>query len=157
MRAQAATSTWSCSGRRPTTTASGTQVRAAASARAHLPGALFGDGYRGLQVNARCYVHATEVGGTHPALIEAMGAGNLCLVLDTPENREVAGDGSGLLRRGGRLAERLRWASALDPGELAVWREGARQHAAERYSWEVVGGSYLTLLRGAPTGSEAGR
>ena len=67
-------------------------VHAAARADAVLPGAVYGNGYRGLLANARCYVHATEVGGTHPALVEAMGAGNLCLVLDTPENREVAGD-----------------------------------------------------------------
>ena len=67
-------------------------VRAVASPTAVLPGPVFGEGYRALQANARCYIHATEVGGTHPALIEALGAGNLCLVLDTPENREVAGE-----------------------------------------------------------------
>ena len=32
------------------------------------------------------------MGGTHPALVEAMGYGNCVLVNDTPENREVAGD-----------------------------------------------------------------
>jgi len=32
-------------------------------------------------------VHATEVGGTHPALLEAMGYGNCVLTLATPENR----------------------------------------------------------------------
>ncbi|MBV9484816.1 MAG: DUF1972 domain-containing protein, partial [Frankiaceae bacterium] len=67
------------------------EVRAAAAPNAALPGSVFGASYVALQRNARCYIHATEVGGTHPALIEAMGAGNLCLVLDTPENREVAG------------------------------------------------------------------
>ncbi len=121
------------------------------------PGALFGDGYRGLQVNARCYVHATEVGGTHPALIEAMGAGNLASCSTRPRTGRWPATAAVFFAGEDDLAERLRWAAALDPGELAVWREGARQHAAERYSWEVVGGSYLTLLRGAPAGSEAGR
>ena len=37
-------------------------------------------------------MHATEVGGTHPALVEAMGFGNCMLVHDVPENREVVGD-----------------------------------------------------------------
>jgi hypothetical protein len=32
----------------------------------------------------------TEVGGTHPALIECMGRGALVLYLDTKENAEVA-------------------------------------------------------------------
>jgi hypothetical protein len=52
-----------------------------------------------LQQNAYCYVHATEVGGTHPALLEAMGYGNCVLTLATPENIEVVGDGWRSLHR----------------------------------------------------------
>jgi glycosyltransferase involved in cell wall biosynthesis len=55
-------------------------------------GFVFGQDYRALQQNAYCYVHATEVGGTHPALLEAMGYGNCVLTLATPENMEVVGD-----------------------------------------------------------------
>src|SRR5215217_5831219 len=55
-------------------------------------GFVFGDAYRALQQNAYCYVHATEVGGTHPALLEAMGYGNCVLTLATPENLEVVGE-----------------------------------------------------------------
>ena len=40
------------------------------------PGAIYGEGYRELLSHALAYVHATEVGGTHPALVEAMGYGN---------------------------------------------------------------------------------
>lgn len=124
------------------------EVKAAAGPRAHLAGAIFGDGYRGLQSNALCYIHATEVGGTHPALIEAMGAGNLCLVLDTPENREVAGPAGVFFADEEQLAAKLRWAADLRPTERDVWRARSRAHAAERYSWEAVGHSYLTLLCG---------
>ena len=56
-----------------------------------MPGAIYGDGYHELQSHCFAYIHATEVGGTHPALIEAMGRGALTLYLDTPENAEVAG------------------------------------------------------------------
>src|SRR6185503_10620370 len=59
--------------------------------RVRFPGAVYGDGYRELLAHAWVYVHATEVGGTHPALVEAMGYGNCVVVHDTPENREVAG------------------------------------------------------------------
>src|SRR5262249_9112505 len=65
---------------------------AAADPRVRLPGAIYGDGYRDLQRGAMAYVHATSVGGTHPALIEAMGAGNLVLAFASPENREVLAD-----------------------------------------------------------------
>ena len=55
-------------------------------------GGVYGRAYRQLLSHAFAYVHATEVGGTHPALVEAMGYGNCAVVHDTPENREVAGD-----------------------------------------------------------------
>lgn len=126
-------------------------VRAAVAPNSCLPGAMFDDRYRGLQVNARCYVHATEAGGTHPALIEALGAGNLALVLDTPENREAAGEAAVYFADGAELAGLLRWAEALPEHELREWRGRARQRAAQHYSWPAVTRSYLQVL-----GREAG-
>ena len=57
-----------------------------------LPGYVFGEGYAELQSNALAYVQATEVGGTHPALVEAMGRGATIIANDVPEHREVLGD-----------------------------------------------------------------
>jgi len=124
-------------------------VRAAAAPTAYLPGAVFGAGYRALQASALCYVHATEVGGTHPALIEAMGAGNLCLVLDTPENREVATP-AGALFFGDEdeLRRLLRSLAAMARADVDERRLLARSHAESTYSWEAVGVAYLRLLRG---------
>ncbi|MCC6129335.1 MAG: DUF1972 domain-containing protein [Acidobacteria bacterium] len=65
---------------------------AAEDPRVRMPGALYGEAYQQLLANAMVYVHATEVGGTHPALVEAMGYGRPILLHETPENREVAGD-----------------------------------------------------------------
>jgi glycosyltransferase involved in cell wall biosynthesis len=125
-------------------------VRSAAASTAVLPGPVFGDGYRGLQANARCYIHATEVGGTHPALIEALGAGNLCLVLDTPENREVAGAVGWFFADAPELASLLRQVAGLPASELHQLRERSRHYAAQRYSWSVVGDRYLDLLGAGP-------
>ena len=55
-------------------------------------GYIFGDGYREFQSNSYLYIQATEVGGTHPALLEAMGHGNCVLANDVPEHREVLED-----------------------------------------------------------------
>lgn len=121
-------------------------VRAAISARGHAPGPVFGDGYRGLQANAACYVHATEVGGTHPALIEAMGAGNLILVLDTPENREVVGDAGVFFSDEPSLSALLTWAGSLSPAERQQWRQRARDRAQATYSWDAVTAAYRELL-----------
>jgi hypothetical protein len=47
-----------------------------------MTGCIFGDGYAELQSNALVYVQATEAGGIHPALVEAMGRG-ACIVAKT--------------------------------------------------------------------------
>jgi glycosyltransferase involved in cell wall biosynthesis len=124
------------------------QVREAARPDACLPGAVYGDGYRALIAGAACYVHATEVGGTHPALIEAMGAGNLCMVLDTPENREVAGEVAWYFADGPELGKLLERVAELDPVELGHIREATRAEARRRYSWDAVSDAYELLLFG---------
>jgi glycosyltransferase involved in cell wall biosynthesis len=52
-------------------------------------GAVYGSGFEELMSNALLYIQATEVGGTHPALLQAMGGGNIIIANDTPEHREV--------------------------------------------------------------------
>jgi glycosyltransferase involved in cell wall biosynthesis len=123
-------------------------VRAAAAANTVLPGPVFGDGYRALQSNARCYIHATEVGGTHPALIEAMGAGNLILVLDTPENREVAGPDAWYFADQEELAALIRKVASLSADEIGRLGAASRERAGRLFSWSAVGDAYLQLLRG---------
>ena len=110
------------------------------------PGAIYGDGYRQLQSSSLAYVHATEVGGTHPALVEAMGYGSCVLVHDTPENREVAGDAALYFRAEApaTLAALLRQVAA-DRSLAAELGAKAAARARERYSWERVSESYAAL------------
>ncbi len=79
-----------------------------ADPRVRFVGAIYGAGYRVLQSHAIAYVQATEVGGTHPALVEAMGAGNAILANDVPEHREILGDAGRSITG---VAERARRAS----------------------------------------------
>ena len=119
-----------------------------ADPRILFPGAIYGDGYRELQSHALAYVHATEVGGTHPALIEAMGSGGCVLALDTPENREVGGDSVGYfgLRPQETLSESVR--ELLANRDLREERRvRARRRAAETYSWTAVTDAYEALFR----------
>ena len=115
-------------------------------ARVRFPGALYGQDYRELQSHAYVYVHATEVGGTHPALIEAMGAGNCVLVYDTPENREVVGDCGLFFSNSKELAKLLQ--SAIDTPELVEsYREKAQARAQALYSWDAIADEYEALFR----------
>lgn len=121
------------------------RVRATADPRIVIPGAVYGRGYQELQSHSFAYVHATEVGGTHPALIEAMGRGALVLYLDTPENAEVAGS-AGLAFRQGNLAEVMRAALAMPEAEREALRARAVARVLERYDWNSVTTQYENLL-----------
>jgi glycosyltransferase involved in cell wall biosynthesis len=123
------------------------KAEAALDPRVVVPGAIYGEGYRELLANAAAYVHATEVGGTHPALAEAMGFGLPLLVHDTPENREVAGDTALYwdARRPGTLAEALA-ELASDPAGCDARAARARERAFARYRWEDVADAYERLL-----------
>jgi glycosyltransferase involved in cell wall biosynthesis len=119
-----------------------------ADRRIVFPGGVYGREYRQLQHHALAYVHATEVGGTHPALVEAMGYGNCVVVNDTAENREVAGE-AGLYfdaRRPDTLAAVL--ARLLEEPEL-VAEHGRRStaRAAECYSWDKIAAQYEEVFR----------
>lgn len=123
-------------------------LRQSADPRVLFPGPVYGDGYRELLSHALAYVHATEVGGTHPALVEAMGYGNCVLVNDTPENREVAGPAGRYFRAGepetlAALLEEVRRA----PEEARERGREAARRAAERHSWDRVAEQYAELFR----------
>jgi len=114
--------------------------------RIRFPGAIYGRGYRELISNPFCYIHATEVGGTHPALIENMAQGNLVFFLDTPENREVVGD-CGIPFHGDSASDAARFQAALDdPARGDPLREAARRRAREQYDWEKVTADYVSLF-----------
>ena len=119
-----------------------------ADSRILFPGAIYGEGYRELLSHALAYVHATEVGGTHPALVEAMGYGNCILVNDTPENREVAGGTDCTSVPPSRPRWRSGWtgcaATPAGPGRAG---EAAARRAARLFSWERVADHYAALLR----------
>ncbi len=125
----------------------GQSVRDAADDRTLLPGAIYGDGYRQLLFNCRLYVHATEVGGTHPALVEAMGAGRPVLYYDAPENREVVGDAGRRFRFSGPAALENVLAEVLGrDDELARLGRRARRRVEDRYSWSRVAAAYEAVL-----------
>lgn len=122
------------------------QVRNTKDPRVILPGAIFGNGYHVLQSHCFAYVHATEVGGTHPALIEAMGRRALILYLETPENIEVAG-GIGIPFQHGTLADSMRRALEMTESEREFLRAAALERVRQRYSWDVVTDQYEALFR----------
>ncbi len=123
------------------------QLRASAAcdSRIIFTSFVFGDAYRALQQNAYCYVHATEVGGTHPALLEAMGYGNCVLTLATPENIEVVGEAGIPYCNEAELSAHLQ--RVLRDGALvSAYRQRAQARIREYYDWEHVVDKYEQLF-----------
>jgi glycosyltransferase involved in cell wall biosynthesis len=124
-------------------------LRAAADPRVLFTGYVFGEGYRELLSNAYCFVETSEVGGTHPALLEAMGAACCAVVNDTPENLETIGD-AGFSYDGAMgpaslqaVLERLLKDRALVRERAERGRERVRRH----YSWDGVTDAYESMFR----------
>lgn len=122
------------------------RVRDTKDPRIVIPGAIYGTGYRELGSWCFAYIHATEVGGTHPALIEAMGRGCLVLYLDTTENAEVCGDAGLPYRTGAELTALMREAIAMGEAERDRYRARAMARVREKYDWDAVTTQYETLF-----------
>ena len=134
------------------------KARARGDKRIVFTGFVFGQDYRALQQNAYCYVHATEVGGTHPALLEAMGYGNCVLTLATPENLEAVGDAGIAYTDESDLAEKLQ--RVLRDGSLVQsYRHRAQVRVQRYYDWDRIVDRYERLfaeMAGARLDSAAG-
>ena len=122
-------------------------LKATRDKRIVFTGGIYGDGYAQLQQNAYIFVLPDEVGGTHPALVEAMGFGNCVLVNDTPSNLEVIAD-CGFSYCGKDGAEDLRdqLRVLVDKPELvAEYRTRALFRAQEQYRWQDVTRQHAAL------------
>jgi glycosyltransferase involved in cell wall biosynthesis len=111
-------------------------------------GYQFGAAYHELGSNAHVFAFASGVGGTHPALLEAMAFGNCVVVNDMAANLETVGNAA-IPYRGTDGAAGL--ASVLErvlanPDELADYRRRAAERAATVYSWDAVTDQYEALF-----------
>jgi len=122
-------------------------VKRAGDPRVIFPGYIFGAGYWELQRHAYAFVAPTEVGGTHPVILEALAAGNCVLVNDHAPNVETVGD-AGLTFSGAEGVPSLtRELQRLfdEPALVDRYRARARERARD-YAWDAVTDQYETLL-----------
>jgi glycosyltransferase involved in cell wall biosynthesis len=122
-------------------------VRRSADPRVVLPGYVFGRGYWELQRHAYLFCAPTEVGGTHPVILEAMAAGNCVLVNDHPPNVETVGEAGVYFRGRAGAGDLARQLDRLlnDPDLVQRYRARALRRARS-YSWDAVTDEYERLL-----------
>ena len=109
-------------------------------------GYVFGQGYHELGTNASIFVETSGVGGTHPALVEAMAFGSCVITHSTPENLETIGD-AGFVYDGTveSLVEKLRHLLE-NPDVVTEYQEKATVRAQTEYTWEAVADAYEALF-----------
>lgn len=123
-------------------------LKATPDPRVHFLGFVYGDGYARLCDNAYLYVQPSEVEGTSPALLGAMGYGNCVLVSDIPENLETVGD-SGLHFENGNpfsLGDKLEML-INSPQLVEEYGTKARARVQEFYSWDKIAEDTEELYR----------
>lgn len=99
--------------------------------------------------NAGAYFHGHSVGGTNPALVQAMACGAPVIALDTEFNREVLGE-SGIYTS--KSTESILREIMKLLGDKALQAKLSSQEilrVSELYSWKVIGEKYHSILREA--------
>jgi glycosyltransferase involved in cell wall biosynthesis len=121
--------------------------QAATGKKVVFTGFQFGEAYQEFQSNCYLYIQATEVGGTHPALIESMSYGNCVVSNGTPENIEVVGDAGVIFEKNNftHLAAILR-ELLVEPQTVSGFGKQAAARAEQHYSWESVVSQYEQML-----------
>ncbi len=94
-----------------------------------------------LRANCYCYLHGNSVGGTNPALLEAMACCPRVMALDCEFSREVLGDT-------GTYFDRDDIASAFKQIPAALSTESMLNRVHSHYQWDAVAESYMRLSRG---------
>jgi len=123
-------------------------LKANAGAGVVFTGYVFGEGYQELGANAGIFVFACGVGGTHPALLEAMSRGNCIITNDMNANMETVGDAAIPYSGEGQvdaLTDVLGQVIAR-PDIIQEYRERARHRAATVYSWKAITEQYEQLF-----------
>ena len=122
------------------------RLRALATPGVIFTGPVYGDRYWALQKNAGMFIFACEVGGVHPALVEAMAAARPVLYLDNESNRETA-NGCGIMFAGDEddLASKMSGLIA-DPARRSQIGQRAAAFARQHYSWEKIAQQYEELF-----------
>jgi glycosyltransferase involved in cell wall biosynthesis len=118
--------------------------RASDDPRVIFTGYVFSKGYHELGSNAYVFVETSGVGGTHPALLEAMAFGNCVVVHNTAENLETISD-AGFAYEGQAGADGLRHVLQdllRQPELVEEYRQRARKRARSCYTWEAVTDAY---------------
>ena len=98
-----------------------------------------------LRVNCFAYIHGHSVGGTNPALLEAMVCKSVCLCHDNVFNREVTGSNQEYFKSASELVTLMEELEKDESRKLDLSNK-AFNRVVENYSWEKIAMQYEDLF-----------
>ena len=102
---------------------------------------------RELFCNCFTYIHGNEVGGTNPALLEAMASGCFVICRDVPFNREVLQDAGIYFEKDvNDLKAKLSW-SLQNHRQIGIMKKKAGDIIKKNYNWDSVVSDYEELFK----------
>lgn len=124
------------------------EALASANPRVHWLGHVHDDQHLfALWRHAGAYFHGHSVGGTNPALVQAMACGAPTVARDTVYNREVLGEMAIFVPPHTDAIARAVTDLLEAPDTRARLSAGVEERARRLYSWDAVCEQYDTLLR----------
>lgn len=102
-----------------------------------------------LWANAGAYFHGHSVGGTNPALVQAMASGAPTVARDTAYNREVLSDAGVFVAPYATEISSAMLRLLESPSEQQRLSARGRERALSRYSWESVCAGYEAVIEKA--------
>ncbi|THE19458.1 DUF1972 domain-containing protein [Kocuria rosea] len=96
--------------------------------------------------NAGAYFHGHSVGGTNPALVQAMACGSPVVARDTVYNREVLADHGRFVQPDARSIAAAVSAQVQEVMDKQYDSSSLLQRSREEYSWELVCDRYNAVM-----------
>lgn len=106
---------------------------------------------RRLWASCGVYLHGHSVGGTNPALLQAMGLGAPVVAYRSPYNLEVLRGDDWLFASSSELSSRLAAAFSWGPEQRLAREATSRRLVEEHYRWASVCAQYEAALVGRGT------
>jgi glycosyltransferase involved in cell wall biosynthesis len=94
-----------------------------------------------LRNNCYCYIHGNSVGGTNPALLEAMNSCARIMAVDVLFNGEVLAE-YGYFFSPENLVKKFQ-----ESVSFPDLRDGLRKRSQNTYQWDAVGRSYIAIVK----------
>lgn len=111
-------------------------------------GRIYGDEYMKISANAYCYISASEVEGTSPALVSAMGFNTPVLVSDIAENLETINDYGITFKNKNKydLIQKIEFA-VNNPNTMKNLSSKAFEMVKQRYTWDKIAEGFYGIYK----------